>query len=139
MSSNSLPSAESDFLQAYTRNTELRAQIEEASLALLQEISARQGRLEMALMRDAAQSGVERSGATGRLDVLGLRLAELKAALNEMQAIEARREAMDLRRESSIVQIATNVLTLQRQVHDLSQWLAPWYVRVWDWLKGGKE
>lgn len=132
MSSTNLPSAESSFVEAYARNTELRAKIEEASLVLLQEISERQGRLEMALMRDAASSNVEHSGATGRLDVLNLKVAELTAIVNRLELLAAKRE-------SSLLQIANNTLTIQRQVNSLARRQMPWYEWFYEKFKRGRN
>ncbi len=68
---------------------------------------------------------------TDRLNVAQLERAQIRADIARM--------------ETDYIKILTAMNTMKTQVHDLVQWLSPWYVKAskfWSWVqdrKGGDE
>lgn len=69
----------------------------------------------------------EGSGATDRLNVAGLERSQIRADIASL--------------ETDYVKILVALNEMKTQVHDLVQWLSPWYVRAskfWGWVQTRK-
>lgn len=109
-------SAESEAVQAIRRSTELSARIDEERLREIRELREGQKRIEMFMMRDAANGDGDGGGYTDRLDTGELESARLRAALNKLTG--------------QVEQLVIRYDTFQRELMRRE----PLLDRMWDWF-----